>query len=42
MKNKKCLITIIFMMLMLNACQKEKEYVYFNYGCNNTEYYKCE
>ena len=34
-------IIIILFVLLLTACSK-KEYVYFNYGCGNTEYYKCE
>ena len=41
MKNKGYLIIIVFVLLFLTACSK-KEYVYFNLGCGNTEYYKCE
>ena len=35
-------ILIVLVLLFLSACEKEKEYVYFNFGCGNTEYYKCE
>ena len=40
MKNKKCLIIIIFM-IFLTACSK-KEYVVFKYNCQNISDYKCE
>ena len=34
-------IIIILFLLFLSACSK-KEYVYFDFSCNNTELYKCE
>ena len=41
MKNKRCLITIIFVIFLLAACSK-KEYVVFKYNCKSINDYKCE